>query len=134
MSDTDTMQPTSAGFDGQPEILADIMTRDAMAHALAVTGLASLRRFQAARARKAARATRGAERFASCFVVEFRSGSLFCGPGSDRGGSLGEAMRFQQRRHAEAYIKRRAPWAWSHGACAMPIEHATTAIANWGRR
>jgi hypothetical protein len=50
------------------------------------------------------------------FVVEFRNGSLFRGPRSDRGGTLGEALRFQQRKHAEAFVNRKEPWAWFNGA------------------
>ncbi len=68
------------------------------------------------------------------FVVEFRSGSLFRGPRSASGGTLGEAMRFQQAKHATAYIDRHAQWAWFNGACVIPIENARTAIANWQYR
>lgn len=55
------------------------------------------------------------------FVVEFRSGSFFRGPRADRGGTLGEARRFDQRRHAEAYIDRRAPWVWFNGAMIVEV-------------
>lgn len=53
------------------------------------------------------------------FVVEFRNGSFFRGPRADRGGTLGEAMRFNQERHATQYIDRKARWAWFHGAMVM---------------
>lgn len=56
------------------------------------------------------------------FVVELRNGSLFRGPRSDRGGTLGEAMRFQQAKHATEYIDARAPWVWFSGACVMSID------------
>lgn len=68
------------------------------------------------------------------FVIEFRNGSLFRGPSSDHGGTLGEAMRFQQTKHARAYLDRHASWAWFNGACVLPIERALTAIANWRHR
>lgn len=50
------------------------------------------------------------------FVVEFRNGSYFRGPRSRTGGTLGQAMRFDQVKHAEAYVDNMAPWAWSNGA------------------
>jgi len=53
------------------------------------------------------------------FVVEFRSGSFFRGPSSDRGGPLSEAMRFNQHKHAEQYLNRYAGWAWLNGACVL---------------
>ncbi len=49
------------------------------------------------------------------YVVEFRNGSYFRGPRSDRGGTLSEAMRFNQERHANQYIDKRAEWAWVNG-------------------
>lgn len=55
------------------------------------------------------------------FVIEFRNGSLFRGPRSSHGGAMGEAMRFQQEKHATAYINRRAPWAWFHGAMVVRV-------------
>lgn len=53
------------------------------------------------------------------FVVELRSGSFFRGPRSDRGGTIGEAMRFQQAAHAAQYLDRKASWAWFNGAMIM---------------
>lgn len=53
------------------------------------------------------------------FVVEFRSGSLFRGPRSDRGGTIGQAMRFNQEQHARQYLDTRAEWAWFNGACIL---------------
>lgn len=53
------------------------------------------------------------------FVVEFRSGSFFRGPRSVRGGSLGEAMRFNQEKHAREYLDERAVLAWHNGACIL---------------
>jgi hypothetical protein len=64
------------------------------------------------------------------FVVEFRNGSLFRGPRADCGGTLGEAMRFQQAKHARQYLDRKANWAWFNGAMIIPIDRAFTAIAN----
>lgn len=55
------------------------------------------------------------------FVVEFRNGSFFRGPRSGRGGTLGEAMRFNQEKHAHQYLNRKARWAWFNGATVMPI-------------
>lgn len=49
------------------------------------------------------------------YVIEFRNGSYFRGPGSDHGGSLGEAMRFDQERHARQYVDRTCRWVWFNG-------------------
>lgn len=56
------------------------------------------------------------------YVIEFRSGSFFRGPRSDRGGTIGEAMRFNQRRHAEAYVDRRVPWVWFNGGMICTVD------------
>lgn len=55
------------------------------------------------------------------YVVEFRSGSFFKGAKPDRGGTLAQAMRFQQARHATAYIDRKAEWAWMNVAMVCTI-------------
>lgn len=56
------------------------------------------------------------------FVVEFRSGTFFRGPLAGSGGTLGEAMRFQQAKHAEQYLDRNASWAWFNGGMVKEIE------------
>lgn len=56
------------------------------------------------------------------YVVEFRNGSFFRGPKSDHGGTLGEAMRFNQAKHASQYIDKRAHWAWFNGAMVCTVE------------
>lgn len=53
------------------------------------------------------------------FVVEFRNGSYFRGARSRAGGTLGQAMRFNQAKHAEVYVYCRAPWAWINGAAVI---------------
>lgn len=55
------------------------------------------------------------------FVIEFRNGSFFKGPRPDRGGTLAQAMRFDQARHAEAYADRRAPWVWFNGGMVCTV-------------
>lgn len=58
------------------------------------------------------------------YVIEFRNGSFFRGPRADRGGTLGQAMRFNQAKHAVAYLARRAEWAWLNGAMVMLAQDA----------
>lgn len=58
------------------------------------------------------------------FVVEFRSGSFFRGPRSDRGGTLAQAMRFNQAKHAAQYLDRKAEWAWFNGAMVTEVSDA----------
>lgn len=53
------------------------------------------------------------------YVVEFRNGSFFKGARPDRGGTIGQAMRFNQAKHAAQYLDRKAPWAWFNGAMVM---------------
>lgn len=63
------------------------------------------------------------------FVIEFRSGSFFKGPRPARGGTLAQAMRFDQERHAEQYVQRKAPWVWMNGGmiCTVASRKAITA-------
>ena len=56
------------------------------------------------------------------YVIEFRNGSFFKGPRPDRGGTLAQAMRFNQKRHAEAYVDRKAPWVWFNGGMVCTVE------------
>jgi len=56
------------------------------------------------------------------YVIEFRSGSFFRGPRSDRGGTLGQAMWFNQAKHAEAYANRKAPWVWLNGGMVCTVQ------------
>lgn len=58
------------------------------------------------------------------YVIEFRNGSFFRGPRADRGGTLGQAMRFNQARHATQYLDRHAKWAWFNGAMVMLAQDA----------
>lgn len=53
------------------------------------------------------------------YVIEFRNGSYFKGPRPDSGGTLAQAMRFNQERHARAYVEHRAPWVWFNGGMIM---------------
>jgi len=56
------------------------------------------------------------------YVIEFRNGSFFRGPKSPRGGTIGEAMRFNQRRHAEQYVDKRANWVWFNGGMVCTVD------------
>lgn len=53
------------------------------------------------------------------YVIEFRSGSFFKCPRPDRGGTIAQAMRFNQAKHAAVYLDRKASWAWFNGAMVM---------------